>query len=227
MTTLLSTLEHRIVAGFMLVAALLFSFPEVILAAGPALPEHQGLVFELKQNVNINAPVQTQVPALSYQELGDNDPLVVKVREYLEERNSPLAVHTKEIVQQSNWKRALAISFVESNFGKYCFDNNCSGIGVKPGHPSWRKYETKLDWFIDLNELLERPLYQTKANTCKKMRGIYVVPGSDRWVNGCNKVVNDLTELSTQADQDRIVLAQNHSKLALTNINLTFPSLVN
>ena len=105
------------------------------------------------------------------------------------------------------------------------FDNNCSGIGVKPGHPSWRKYKTKLDWFIDLNNLLEKPIYKEKYTTFKKMRGVYVQPGSDNWVNGATKKYNDFMAITTQAEIDRQALAQSHID-AITAL-VTFPENIN
>lgn len=130
--------------------------------------------------------------------------LAPKVKAYLESKGSPLAVYADEIVKQPQWQRALAISYVESNFGKRCADNNCSGIGVAPSHPSWRRYATKLDWFVDMNRILEKPIYKERYTNCNTMKGVYVVPGSARWVNGCNQVSNDLLALTAQAEQERI-----------------------
>ncbi|QQS22895.1 hypothetical protein IPM19_04750 [bacterium] len=159
----------------------------------------------------VNSKQKTEIiPAttgLSYDELVQNDILVKKVKAYLESKGSPLAIYSDEIVKQPQWQRALAISFVESNFGKRCANNNCSGIGVSPSHPSWRRYATKLDWFKDMSALLEKPTYKQKYTTCAKMKGVYVVPGSARWVNGCNKVSEELLAITAQAEQERLALA--------------------
>jgi hypothetical protein len=218
MTTPLSNIEHKSVALLMLAAVLVFSFPESSLAARPALSGNSSLVFELKEN----ALSQNQNTTLTYEQLSKADPLVVKVRSYLETKGSPLSVHAEDIIKQPNWQRALAVSFVESNFGKRCADNNCSGIGVAPGHPSWRKYPNKLAWFVDLNVLLDKPLYKERANTCAKMRGVYVVPGSSRWVYGCSKVEQELNAITTQAEQERSAVSQVKNVLAFANTNSTF-----
>jgi hypothetical protein len=96
--------------------------------------------------------------------------------------------------------------------GKYCFDNNCSGIGVKPGHPSWRKYSTKLDWFVDLNTLLEKPIYKEKYTTFRKMKGVYVQPGSESWVYGAQKKYDELMAITQAAEIAKQELAQQHTE---------------
>lgn len=194
--------------AFLLVAFLpvvTMVYPETAVAAVAAQNSgEKALVFQVnsKQKTEIIPPA-----GLSYDELVQNDILVKKVQAYLEAKGSPLAIYSEEIVKQPQWQRALAISFVESNFGKRCANNNCSGIGVSPKHPSWRRYATKLDWFKDMSALLEKPTYKHKYTTCAKMKGVYVVPGSARWVNGCNKVSEELLAITAQAEQERLALA--------------------
>ncbi len=163
--------------------------------------------------------------SLTIQTVQENDPLVVNLKQFLKDNDSPLGEYASEIIKQPQWQRALAISYVESHMGRNCFDNNCSGIGVKPGHPSWRKYTTKLDWFIDLNTLLEKPIYKEKYTTFKKMRGIYVNPGSDNWVNGAQQKYNQLMALTEKSENEARALAQTHtSEIALLS---TFPETTN
>ncbi len=102
-------------------------------------------------------------------------------------------------------------------------DNNCSGIGVAPGHRLWRKYTTHLDWFKDMSALMEKPMYKEKFTTFQKMRGVYVQPGSANWVNGAQAKYNDLIKLTQDSEIQRIAQVQQKSNiLALA----TFPSLV-
>lgn len=181
-------------------------YPKVTAAAHTAQNQSEkALVF----HVNSIQKENLQVSALTFDELiahaeaqtnQRNKILADEVRIYLESKGSPLAIYAEEIILQPQWQRALAISFVESNFGKHCADNNCSGIGVHPRHPSWRKYPTKLDWFKDMNALLEKPIYKERYNTCQKMLGVYVVPGSPRWLNGCNKVSNELLAITAEVE---------------------------
>jgi len=194
-------------------------YPATVAAAYPAqnVSEEKALVFEISSKPKTETPVIQTQTLLSYAELEDhykrtrvpskNELLAPKVRAYLESKGSPLAVYSEQIIQQPQWQRALAISYVESNFGKRCADNNCSGIGVKPGHKSWRKYSTKLDWFADMSRLLEKPIYKQKYVNCNTMKGVYVVPGSATWVNGCNKASNDLLAITAKAESEHNALS--------------------
>lgn len=179
------------------------------LAAGAQTSGQSAVVF------NINLQNQN---SLSFEQIKATDPLVVKVREYLEDHGSPLADITPLIVTQSQWQRALAISFVESNFGQFCVNNNCSGMGGAPGTKSWRKYQTKGDWFIDLNNLLDTPMYSQKYTTFEQMKGIYVYPGSNNWVYGANKVYGELMDITKQADLERALLAHKTISLPVTDL---------
>lgn len=165
----------------------------------------------LDSSILSQSPKQNE-NSLSIESVSDSDPLVVNLTAYLNKLGSPMAEHASEIVKQSQWQRALAISYVESHMGKYCFNNNCSGIGGAPGTPTWRKYQTKLDWFIDLNKLLDKPIYSQKYTTFKKMRGVYVQPGSDNWVNGAQKKYDELMKLTKDSEEETRALAQKHFK---------------
>ncbi len=169
------------------------------------------LVFEIQN------PAQTQ-SSLTIQTILENDPLPALVAKFLKDNKSPLSIYSKDIVMLPNWKKALAISYVESNMGIHCVNNNCSGIGGAPGTPTWRKYSTKLDWFVDLDKLLSQPRYSEKYNTCAKMKGVYVQPGSAAWVWGCEKVYSQLTDLEEQASQIRITRSSSPTLLALANL---------
>ncbi|HMQ01631.1 MAG TPA: hypothetical protein PKD79_00985 [Candidatus Doudnabacteria bacterium] len=183
-------------------------YPKITAAAHTAQGDGQEkLVFHVNSISKSNSLSYAELEAYHLAEQAKKNQLLAdEVRKYLEAKGSPLAVYAEEIIKQPQWQRALAISYVESNFGKHCHSNNCSGIGVSPSHPSWRKYPTKLDWFIDMNALLERPIYKERYTTCAKMRGVYVVPGSDRWVNGCNKVSNELLAITAQVNNGELVV---------------------
>lgn len=195
MTTPLSHIEHRATAILMLIAALVFSFPESSLAASPALTGNQSLVFELKQNA-----LKENETGLSIDEVRKNDELVTAVRLYLESKQSPLAPYAHLIVQEPNWQQALAITFVESNFCRKAANMNCGSVGVAPNHQSWRKFENHFNGFQAVTKLLDKPLYKDKYNTCKKKLGVYVVPGSPNWLRGCEKVEQEMHNLVTEAE---------------------------
>ncbi len=201
---LFSALEKAvIIIAFLPVVSMIY--PETAAAAYNTAqrPNDKALVFL----VNSKQKTETAEPQtfLKYDDLVQNQNRVLadKVKEYLHSKGSPLEIYAAEIIQQPQWQRALAISYVESNFGKFCHSNNCSGIGGGPSSPTWRKYATKLDWFKDMTQLLEKPIYKERYNTCAKMRGVYVVPGSQRWVDGCNKVSNELLAITAQAEAEK------------------------
>ncbi len=224
LSTLKSALDQSSAIGIVALVSLLpVILPDIALAAELQTFGQSAQVFEIKiADSKLVSPTPTpNNNSLSIQDIAENDPLVVLLKDYLADNDSPLGEYAADIIQQPQWQRALAISYVESHMGKYCFNNNCSGIGVKPGHPSWRKYGTKLDWFIDLNNLLEKPIYKDKYNSCKKMRGVYVQPGSDNWVNGCQTKYNQLMVLTEQAEAQRQALAQGLAALS------TFPASTN
>jgi hypothetical protein len=180
-------------------------FPDFAGAAQTA-GQNQPLVFEVKDPKTLQNKTY-----LSFEEVISNDPLTLKLEAYLKKHNSPLAQYADKIPQNPQWQRALAISWVESNFGRRCADNNCSGIGVAPGHPSWRKYETKYTWFQDMCKLMERDIYKNKYTTFRKMKGIYVYPGSEGWVRGAEQKYGELMALTKEAIEERQMLAQNSS----------------
>ncbi len=200
------------IAALALVSLMSVLYPNVSSAAFSLQAEGQNttaLVFDIKNT----AQTKTQ-NSLTIDTIMESDPLPGLLEEYLQKRKSPLAVYSKDMIQLPYWKKALAISFVESNMGIRCADNNCSGIGVHPTHPLWRKYPTKLDWFKDLNVLLSKPIYSEKYDTFRKMKGVYVQPGSEGWVRGAEKIYAELTELEEQADHLRAIAA-NGSHLAI------------
>lgn len=191
----------RMLVGAVLLSLIPLGFPGTTLASTVEAGVNSALVFEVKN------PIQNQ-NSISYNEIVVNDPLVVKLEAYLEKHNSPLAEYSAQIIQEKHWKKALAISWVESNFGRRCANNNCSGIGVAPGHPAWRKYPTKLDWFKDMNALLDKPIYSEKYTTFRAMKGIYVYPGSENWVRGAEQKFAELSALEEQAREERLALHQ-------------------
>src|SRR5947207_1645205 len=166
-------------------------FPRLAFAAEQQTLGQQNQIFEIKITDSAQLNQSPKQNSLSIKDVADNDPLIVNLKQYLEDNDSPLGEFASEMVKQPQWQRALAISYVESHMGRDCYNNNCSGMGGAPGTPTWHKYATKLDWFIDLNNLLEKPVYKDIHNTFQKMKGFYVQPGSAAWVNGATKKYND------------------------------------
>ncbi len=110
---------------------------------------------------------------------------------YLTEKKSPLAEAAETIAQQPHWQLILAIAFAESTLGKNCADNNCSNIGVGPGHPSWRKYSSYQAWVVDFNRLLDK---KYKDQTLRQMCGVYVKPCNPNWLLATQQVLTELKD---------------------------------
>lgn len=222
--TLKSAINQSTIFGFSALIALIPAiYPEVALGhTQQTSGRTDALVFEIKDLSKLTADNSDQNQnLLTVEQLKNSDPLTIRLKAYLEKHKSPLAEYAAEIPHNPQWQRALAVSWVESNFGRFCADNNCSGIGVAPGHKSWRKYTTKLDWFKDMSKLMETPRYKEKFTTFEKMRGVYVQPGSDAWVFGAKKKYAELMALTTEAEKEKIAL----SLEATENPVSTFPQL--
>jgi hypothetical protein len=198
-------------------------YPHAVALASQTSSE-TALIFEIKDPSVLfkNNSSDENQKTLSFDEIVSNDPLTIRLHDYLVAHKSPLAPYASEMVKQPQWQRALAISWVESNFCIHRVDNNCSGIGVAPGHPSWRKYPTVLEWFKDMSKLMETPRYKEKYTSFEKMKGIYVYPGSPSWVNGSKQKYGELMSLTSQALEDSVALANKSTQIASLH---TFPTL--
>ena len=115
-----------------------------------------------------------------------------KLRAYLKTKKSPFAEDEATLdafVVSKNMKLMVAISFVESTFGKNCYYYNCSGIGGTP--PKLRKYNGYDEWVRDFDDLLER---RYKNVPPEDFIGLYVQPGSDNWLYGVKQVLREFEE---------------------------------
>jgi hypothetical protein len=115
-----------------------------------------------------------------------------KLKAYLTSKNSPFALDDGALdafVNSKNMKLMVAISFVESTFGKHCYYYNCSGIGGTP--PNLRKYESYAEWVRDFDDLLER---RYKDLPPEKFIGLYVQPGSPNWLFGVKQVLAEFEQ---------------------------------
>ena len=116
-----------------------------------------------------------------------------KLKQYLASYNSPFAEDDgalEAFATSKNMKLMVAISFVESTFGKHCYYYNCSGIGGTP--PTLRKYDSYAEWIQDFDDLLER---RYKDLPPEEFIGLYVQPGSPSLLYGVKQVLSELQEL--------------------------------
>lgn len=115
-----------------------------------------------------------------------------KLTNYLDSKKSPLVSIVDTLVHLKHWRLVLAISNSESSLGKRCYSNNCSGIGVAPGHPLWQEYKSKADWAVALDKLIEK---RYSGWTLEQMNGTYNKPGSDNWIFAARQILNDLQSI--------------------------------
>lgn len=120
-----------------------------------------------------------------------------KLHAYLTDKKSPFAEDEGALdafVNSRNMRLMVAISFVESTFGKHCYYYNCSGIGGTP--PNLRKYNSYAEWIADFDDLLER---RYKDLPPEKFIGLYVQPGSPNWLYGVKQVIREFDEYGIEA----------------------------
>ncbi|MGE5298103.1 MAG: hypothetical protein ACM3KM_02995 [Acidobacteriaceae bacterium] len=115
-----------------------------------------------------------------------------QVRQYLLTKKSPLADDEEALsalAASKNMKLILAISFVESNFGKHCYYYNCSGIGGSV--PNLRRYNSYAEWIQDFDKLLEE---RYNNMPIERFVGLYVQPDSPNWLYGVRQVLKEFDE---------------------------------
>jgi hypothetical protein len=142
-------------------------------------------VMSIDQLENVFERKRIQMTELLYDQRAE------KIKEYLKIKKAPYAEYAGTIARQPHWQLILAISFAESSWGKNCVDNNCSNIGVEPGHALWREYKSYGEWIVDFNRLLER---RYKDWTLKEMCGVYVKPCNKNWLLATTQVLGELKE---------------------------------
>lgn len=215
-----------------LFSTLFLVYPETtVLASGLQTQNGEtAQVFELNSKQNTELVTIQAVPKSIT--IGDivttNDLLAPSLKQYLQSKGSPIAAFADEIpAKYNNYKRVIAISFVESNMCKRTpkirtkhgsvESHNCSGIGG--GSRVYGSYE---EWFADMNNLLNKPNYASRP--LEKFLGYYVVPGSKNWLNGVKKVEGDIAYLENNAAQ-QLAAMKNDPSLSIATAGT--PELVN
>lgn len=171
------------------------------LTAKQALLAEQGVKEFSQQVIDVASPVFLSLIKENRDEIDPEETKVVerktKLRAYFKEKNSPFAKDDAALdafARSRNMKLMVAISFVESTFGKNCYYYNCSGIGGTP--PTLRKYNSYAEWIRDFDNLLES---RYKGVPPEKFVGLYVVPGSPNWLYGVKQVIREFEEQGIEA----------------------------
>lgn len=165
-------------------------------AARKAQLAEEGIKVFSQQVIDVASPV---FAALVKENREEEDPQATeiaarkeKLKNYFLSKKSPFADDDATLTAfatSKNMKLMVAISFVESTFGKHCYYFNCSGIGGTP--PSLRKYENYAEWVKDFDTLLEE---RYEGVPPEKFIGLYVQPGSPNWIYGVKQTLRELDE---------------------------------
>jgi hypothetical protein len=219
LSTLKSAIDQSSIVGIIALFSLVpVLAPHLALAAELQTSGQPAQIFEINvsgssllgQNQNSN----NNQNSITIDSIQQTDPLTVDVQAFLQDHNSPFQPYTKQLLACPDWKRVLAISFVESNMGIHHYSFNSSGIG---GQEYLRKYNNYGEWMNDMCNLL-----QTRYSgwTLGKMDGVYVQPYSSNWKMGSEKILTQLTALEQTANQQRAENAQALSANTQTPANL-------
>lgn len=101
---------------------------------------------------------------------------VEKLRLYLEQKGSPLAPYSEQILASPYWSTIIGICTIEQYGCTRAPYNNYWGIG--PG----KKYATPEEGITTISEFLAKA-DKAGRNTLEKLNGWYVVPASSNWFN--------------------------------------------
>lgn len=148
------------------------------------LLSNPGLVHSPEQEM-VSPPIIAEVPGIQLNTL---------VREFLEERNSPLASDADFLVTLEHWQLVIAISAIES---QYCITNptkhNCWGIMKGKALRRFNSYREGAQY---TNDLIAYWRSRGKWTTVEEFNCHYVVPCNETWVAVVKNNLNILNELS-------------------------------
>jgi len=112
-----------------------------------------------------------------------------KIKEFLINKDSPLAQETDFLLDQRHWKLLIAISAIESQYCKRQIAYNCWGIG---GDSAYRHYSSLREAIIDADALITKWQERGRWLTIEDMNCHYVVPCNPNWVRVVNSNLAEL-----------------------------------
>lgn len=167
-------------------------------ALAQTVPNYQSFVFEIKTSENAKITLAS-LGEVIFSENADTtseehepkiDPRVEPLKQFLASKNSPMAEHAEELLQNYHYRLIIGISFAESNFCKRNIrPHNCWGIGG--GKP-----ETYQDYpaaFERANNLIAK-YHANGLTTPKLMRNRWVGWQNNSWIVAVNQVTKALEE---------------------------------
>lgn len=175
-----------------LLGVMVLSFPHITSAQ---VIQERPLVFPVNE-INLAQFSGTQRNYLAEALAGNippvvEDPRVVLLRTFLENKKSPLATETVTLLNQYHYRLIIGIAFAESNFCKIQIRlNNCWGIGgTRP-----ESYDTLSDGIIRANNLIQK--YHSNGMTSPRlMLGRWVGWPNHRWPVAVEQVTTHLESI--------------------------------
>lgn len=161
------------------------------LVFGPSVQAYENktrLVFEIEKFpiIKITEPEIAAFPIV--------DQRVEILKNYLEQKKSPLASEVEYLLKQTNWDLIIAISHAESNMCKRQIGFNCWGIGGG----KHRKYKTLQEGITDAQTVIGKYVARG-ADTPKEIMPHYVGRHSPSWVTAVTQVLHQLKQLDIKA----------------------------
>lgn len=172
-----------------LAGVIILSFPHI---ASAQVIQESPLVFPVNE-INLAQFSGTQRNYLAEALAGNiapivEDPQVILLRTFLENKKSPLANEAETLLNQYHYRLIIGIAFAESNFCKIQIrPNNCWGIGG--GNPE--SYETLADGIVRANNLIEK-YHGSGMTNPKLMRNRWVGWQNHRWVLAVEQITMTL-----------------------------------
>ncbi len=154
--------------------------------------EHLGFMVQISQEATDRYYAQQLKENKDKQEL-----LTQKVKEYLQERNSPLADYAFVLVTLRNWKKIVALANAESSLCRKYPEKlaNCWGVG---GANMWDMGDNLAQGVMSMNHFLNSyPKGNVKYSqmSFEDMNGFYKQPAADHWVYNNEAIYNDLVSI--------------------------------
>lgn len=123
----------------------------------------------------------------------------VKLRQYLESHNSPLAEFADVFVYEADkynlpWNLIVAITGVESTFGKHIPYNSYNAYGWANGAYYFSSWEESI---AVVSQTLREKYYNQGANTVEKIAPIYA-PLSSTWASKVRFLMNQIDKYLPQ-----------------------------
>lgn len=177
------------------------------------------LVFNIEPKPNSEEQTtQTPVTSLRVDEVIKNDPLTIKLQEYLGSKGSPFAPCASTLVQQSAWKKIVSLSNAESAFGKYTTPGSYNYWGVMAGNKLKKMGNDPCEAIVNMQSFLENypknsaVKYKDMPIDCGPgrklcMNGFYKQPYAYHWTANNLAIINVLDKMEAEAMLERTALA--------------------